>query len=54
MTPYMMEEWEIALDDLCELYPRLDRHYINDFLRSAQGDFVAAKDMIMQMIMEIR
>lgn len=54
MTPFMMEEWEIALDDLCELYPRLDRHYINDFLRSAQGDFVAAKDMIMQMIMEIR
>ncbi|KAG2232269.1 hypothetical protein INT48_001554, partial [Thamnidium elegans] len=36
MTPYMMEEWDIALDDLCDLYPRLDRHYINDFLRSAQ------------------
>lgn len=54
MTPFMMEEWDIALDDLCDLYPRLDRHYINDFLRSAQGDFVTAKDMIMNMIMEIR
>ena len=53
MTPYMMEEWEIALDDLQDLYPRLDRHYINDFLRSAQGDFVAAKEMIMDMIMEV-
>lgn len=54
MTPFMMEEWEIALDDLCDLYPRLDRHYINDFLRSAQGDFITAKDMIMEMIMDIR
>ncbi|KAG2203770.1 hypothetical protein INT47_012703 [Mucor saturninus] len=54
MTPFMMEEWEIALDDLCDLYPRLDRHYINDFLRSAQGDFVTAKEMIMEMIMDIR
>ncbi|KAI7894664.1 uncharacterized protein EV154DRAFT_458892 [Mucor mucedo] len=54
MTPFMMEEWEIALDDLCDLYPRLDRHYINDFLRSAQGDFVTAKEMIMDMIMDIR
>lgn len=54
LTPFMMEEWEIALDDLCDLYPRLDRHYINDFLRSAQGDFVTAKSMIMEMIMDIR
>lgn len=54
LTPYMMEEWEITLDDLCDLFPRLDRHYINDFLRSAQGQFDIAKDMIMEMIMEIR
>ncbi|KAL7323612.1 hypothetical protein PS15p_210238 [Mucor circinelloides] len=54
LTPFMMEEWEITLDELCDLFPRLDRHYINDFLRSAQGDFVTAKNMIMEMIMEIR
>jgi hypothetical protein len=54
LTPYMMEEWEITLDDLCDLFPRLDRYYINDFLRSAKGDFVIAKEMIMEMIMEIR
>ncbi|KAK4513714.1 uncharacterized protein ATC70_005719 [Mucor velutinosus] len=54
LTPFMMEEWEITLDELCDLFPRLDRHYINDFLRSAQGDFITAKNMIMEMIMEIR
>ncbi|KAG1106759.1 hypothetical protein G6F42_016622 [Rhizopus arrhizus] len=54
LTPFMMEEWEITLDELCDLFPRLDRHYINDFLRSAQGDFVTAKNMIMEMIMELR
>lgn len=54
ITPFMMEEWEITLDELCDLFPRLDRHYINDFLRSAQGDFITAKNMIMDMIMEIR
>jgi hypothetical protein len=54
LTPFMMEEWEIALDDLCDMFPRFDRHYINDFLRSAKGDFVIAKEMIMEMIMEIR
>ncbi|KAI8642737.1 hypothetical protein BD408DRAFT_443277 [Parasitella parasitica] len=50
----MIEEWELTLDDLCDLFPRLDRHYINDFLRSAQGDFITAKNMIMEMIMEVR
>jgi hypothetical protein len=54
LTPFMMEEWEITLDELCDLFPRLDRQYINDFLRSAQGDFITAKNMIMEMIMEIR
>lgn len=54
LTPFMMEEWEITLDELCALFPRLDRHYINDFLRSSQGDFITAKNMIMEMIMEIR
>ncbi|KAG0747650.1 hypothetical protein G6F57_004262 [Rhizopus arrhizus] len=48
------EEWELALDDLCDLFPRLDRHYLDEFLVSAQGDFDAAKDMIMNMIMGIR
>ncbi|KAI8885069.1 hypothetical protein K501DRAFT_332226 [Backusella circina FSU 941] len=52
MTPLRMEEWENALDILCDEFPRLDRAYLNDFLRSARGDFVTAKNMVMEMIME--
>ncbi|RCI05220.1 hypothetical protein CU098_010882 [Rhizopus stolonifer] len=52
-NPYMMEEWEATLDDLCDLFPRMDRHYINEFLMSAQGDFFIAKSMIMEMIMKM-
>ncbi|KAI9470581.1 MAG: hypothetical protein EXX96DRAFT_584933 [Benjaminiella poitrasii] len=47
----MLEEWEVTLDDLCSLFPRMDRQYINEFLKSAKGDFVTAKNMIMEMIM---
>ncbi|KAI7908252.1 uncharacterized protein BX663DRAFT_25950 [Cokeromyces recurvatus] len=46
-----LEEWEIVLDELCILFPRMDRDYINEFLTSAKGDFITAKSMIIQMIM---
>ena len=54
IPPYMMEDWKIVLDDLCEIFPRLDRHYIHKFLVSAHGDFDTAKEMIMNMIMEVQ
>ncbi|RCI06953.1 hypothetical protein CU098_009520 [Rhizopus stolonifer] len=49
-----LEEWEMTLDDLCDLFPRLDRFFIDEFLVSAQGNFDIAKDRIMNMLMEIR
>jgi hypothetical protein len=54
MTPLRMEEWENALDTLCDEFPRLDRMYLNDFLRSTRGDFISAKNMVLEMIMENR
>ncbi|KAI9279999.1 hypothetical protein BY458DRAFT_501015 [Sporodiniella umbellata] len=45
-------EWELALDSLCDMFPRVDRFLIDEFLVSAQGDFGIAKDEIMNMMME--
>lgn len=49
---YEYDEWEANLDELCDTFPRLDRAYVNDFLNSAQGDFMLAKSMIIDMIMD--
>ncbi|KAI8364605.1 hypothetical protein BD560DRAFT_491195 [Blakeslea trispora] len=50
---YMSDEWENTLEDLCDLFPRLDKRYIDDFLRSARGDFYVAKNMILDIIMKM-
>ncbi|KAI8379952.1 hypothetical protein EDC96DRAFT_473326 [Choanephora cucurbitarum] len=50
---YMSDDWDTTLDDLCHLFPRLDRRYVDDFLRSARGDFYVAKNMILDMIMKM-
>ncbi|KAI8967186.1 hypothetical protein BDF20DRAFT_902261 [Mycotypha africana] len=50
-SSYFAEEWEYNLDELCDLFPRFSRDYLNEFLESAQGDFVTAERMILDRVM---